>query len=364
MRKALITGIAGQDGAYLAHLLLGKGYTVYGTYRAVGLVNFWRLRELGIEHNPGLHLLEHDLTDISACVALLEKVQPDEVYNLASQSFVALSQDNPGMTAQVTAIGTMNFLESIRRVNSKIRFFQAGSSEMFGNVKTFPQTESTPFSPRNPYGAAKLYAHWMTVNYREHHGIFASTGISFNHESPLRGLEFVTRKITDGVARIALGNLNELHIGNLDNKRDWGFAPEYVDAMWRILQAEEPETFVLATNRAETVRSFVRMAFAAAGIELAFQGKAESEIGVVAKINPSLFKGSRHPKTGQTVVRVQPEFYRPAEEIPLQGCPGKAMEKLDWSPVTKLEDLCTMMVNADLRRNQPDAARQTTSSKA
>lgn len=339
MKKALLTGITGQDGAYLAELLLEKGYEVYGTFRRSSSVNFWRIEELGIQNHPNLHLVEYDLTDLGASIAMVQKVQPDEIYNLAAQSFVGVSFDQPSTTAQITGMGALNLLEAIRLVNRKIRFYQASTSEMFGKVQAIPQEESTPFYPRSPYGVAKLYAHWMTVNYRESYDIFGSSGILFNHESPLRGREFVTRKITDGVAKIKLGQLDVLELGNLDAKRDWGFAREYVEGMWRMLQADEPDTFVLATNRTETVRDFVRMAFKGAGVSLDFQGSAEEEIAVDVA-------------TGKAVVRVNPKFYRPAEVDLLIGNPAKAKAKLGWAPQTTLEQLCQMMVEADLRRNQ------------
>lgn len=339
MKKAIVTGITGQDGAYLVDLLLGKGYVVYGTYRRTSSVNFWRLEELGVQDHPNLHLMEYDLTDLGSSMAMIQKVGPDEIYNLAAQSFVGVSFDQPSTTAQITGIGALNILEAIRLVNTKIRFYQASTSEMFGKVQAIPQVETTPFYPRSPYGVAKLYAHWMTVNYRESYGIFGSSGILFNHESPLRGREFVTRKITDGVAKIKLGKLEVLELGNLDAKRDWGFAKEYVEGMWRMLQVDEPDTFVLATNRTETVRDFVRMAFKAAGIDVDFVGTAENELAV-------------DTATGKTVMRVNPRFYRPAEVELLIGDPAKARAKLGWEPVVTLEKLCQMMVEADMRRNQ------------
>lgn len=336
---AIVTGITGQDGAYLAQLLLENGYEVYGTYRRTSSVNFWRIEGLGIQNHPHLHLVEYDLTDLGAGIALVQKVQPDEIYNLAAQSFVGLSFDQPNTTAQITGIGALNLLEAIRLVNTKIRFYQASTSEMFGKVQTIPQTESTPFYPRSPYGVAKLYAHWMTINYRESYGIFASSGILFNHESPLRGREFVTRKITDSVAKIKLGQLDCMDLGNLDAKRDWGFAKEYVDGMWRMLQADEPDTFVLATNRTETVRDFVRMAFKGAGIAVDFKGSGEKETAIDVA-------------TGKTVMRINPRFYRPAEVELLIGDSTKAQSKLGWAPKTTLEQLCQMMVEADLHRNK------------
>lgn len=336
---AVITGITGQDGAYLAELLLEKGYTVYGTYRRTSSTNFWRIEELGIQNHPNLHLREYDLTDISTAIRLLQSTKATEVYNLAAQSFVGVSFDQPLTTAEITGIGAVHLLEAIRIVNPKIRFYQASTSEMFGKVQAIPQIESTPFYPRSPYGVAKLYAHWMTVNYRESYGIFASSGILFNHESPLRGREFVTRKITDSFAKIKLGQLEVLELGNLDAKRDWGYAKDYVEGMWRILQAKEPDTFVLATNRTETIRDFVTMAAKAAGFELAWSGAGENEV-------------AKDAKTGKTLVRINPKFNRPAEVDLLIGNPEKAKTILGWEPKTNLEELCEMMVEADIRRNQ------------
>jgi len=337
-KRALVTGISGQDGAYLAQLLLEKGYEVTGTFRRTSSVNFWRIEELGIQDHPNLHLVEHDLTDLSSSIRLLQKGRFHEVYNLAAQSFVGVSFEQPVTTAEITGIGAVNLLEAIRIVDPKIRFYQASTSEMFGKVQAIPQKEDTPFYPRSPYGVAKLYAHWMTVNYRESYGIFGSSGILFNHESPLRGREFVTRKITDSVAKIKLGKLEVLELGNLDAKRDWGFAKEYVEGMWRILQADQPDTYVLATNRTETVRDFVTMAFKAVDIAIEWQGSGESETGSDAR-------------TGKVLVRISPKFYRPAEVELLIGDASKAKAELGWEPKTTLEELCQMMVDADLRRN-------------
>ena len=338
MKSAVITGVTGQDGAYLTELLISKGYDVFGTFRRTSSVNFWRLDELGLTNHPKLHLVEFDLTDLSTCIRLLEKAQPQEVYNLAAQSFVGVSFEQPITTGEITGIGALNLLEAVRIFDRRIRFYQASTSEMFGKVQAIPQIESTAFYPRSPYGVAKLYAHWMTINYRESYDIFASSGILFNHESPLRGLEFVTRKITDSIAKIKLGKLDALELGNMDAKRDWGFAKEYVEGMWRMLQVEHADTFVLATNRTETVRDFVRMAAKAAGFELDFRGKGEQEIGV-------------DTQTGKTIVRVNPKFYRPAEVELLIGNAAKAKELLGWEPQTTLEQLCQMMLTADLRRN-------------
>ena len=350
--KAIITGITGQDGAYLAELLLEKGYTVYGTYRRTSSVNFWRMEDVGVITHPNLHLVEFDLTDLGCSIALIQKVQPDEIYNLAAQSFVGVSFEQPTTTAKITGIGALNLLEAIRLINPKIRFYQASTSEMFGKVQAIPQIEETPFYPRSPYGVAKLYAHWMTINYRESYGIFGSSGILFNHESPLRGREFVTRKITDSVAKIRAGKLNALELGNIDAKRDWGYAKEYVEGMWRMLQADEPDTYVLATNRTETVRDFVSMAFKGADIDVEFKGSAEGETAVIASLGEGLSSIEHKLKIGQTVMRVNPKFYRPAEVELLIGNPAKARSILGWEPTTTLEQLCQMMVEADIRRNE------------
>ncbi len=339
MKSVVITGITGQDAAYLAQLLLDKGYQVYGTYRRTSSVNFWRIEELGIQNHPHLHLVEYDLTDLSASIRLLETTGATEVYNLAAQSFVGVSFDQPLATAAITGLGPVHLLEAIRIVNPKIRFYQASTSEMFGKVQEIPQRESTPFYPRSPYGVAKLYAHWMTINYRESYDIFASSGILFNHESPLRGQEFVTRKITDTIAKITLGKKDLLELGNMDAKRDWGYAKDYVEGMYLMLQAEKPDTYVLATNRTETVRDFVTMSCQAVGITLDWQGHAEQEIGIDSA-------------TGKTLIKVNPKFYRPAEVELLIGNPEKAKQDLGWQPTTTLEQLCQMMVEADLRRNQ------------
>ena len=338
MKTAIVTGISGQDGAYLAQLLLEKGYRVFGTYRRTSSVNFWRIEELGIDQHPQLELVEYDLTDLGASINLVKRAQPSEVYNLAAQSFVGVSFEQPVTTAQITAVGALHLLEAIRIVNRGVRFYQASTSEMFGRVQTVPQTENTPFYPRSPYAVAKLYAHWMTVNYRESYGIFGASGLLFNHESPLRGREFVTRKITDGVAKIKLGKIDCLELGNLDAKRDWGYAPEYVEGMYLMLQASEPESYVLATGRTETVRNFVMMAFAASGVRLEWRGQDENETAVVGG-------------TDSVVVRINPRLYRPAEVDLLIGDAAKARKQLGWAPKTSLESLCEMMVEADLRRN-------------
>jgi GDPmannose 4,6-dehydratase len=336
-RTAIVTGITGQDGAYLAAALLTHGYRVYGTYRRTSSANFWRIEELGVDRHPELRLVEYDLLDLSSSLRLIDKARPDEIYNLAAQSFVAVSFDQPLNTALVTGLGPLNLLEAIRIVDHKIRFYQASTSEMFGKVQATPQNETTPFYPRSPYGVAKLYAHWTTVNYRDAHGIFGVSGILFNHESPLRGREFVTRKITDAVARICLGKQDVLELGNLNARRDWGYAAEYVEGMRRMLQAPQAGTYVLATGRTESVRHFVELAFRAAGIDVAWRGVGVDEIGVDAK-------------SGATRVQINPAFYRPAEVDALIGDASKAARELDWKAQTSLEALCRMMVEADLKR--------------
>lgn len=338
-KTAIVTGISGQDGAYLAENLLGLGYTVYGTYRRTSSVNFWRIEELGIAENEDLKLVEYDLTDMGSAIRLIEQSGATEVYNLAAQSFVGVSFDQPITTGQITGLGAAYLLEAIRTVDRKIKFYQASTSEMFGKVRAVPQVEDTPFYPRSPYGVAKLYAHWLTVNYRESFDIFGSSGILFNHESPLRGREFVTRKITDTVAKIHLGLADVLELGNLDAKRDWGFARDYVEGMRLILQHDVPDTFVLATNRTETVREFVNMSFKHIDVTLDWLGRDENETGVCRK-------------TGKTLVRVNSAFYRPAEVDLLIGDPAKAHRDLGWEPTTTLEELCAMMVEADVRRNK------------
>ncbi len=338
-KTAVVTGVTGQDGAYLAGLLLEKGYTVYGTYRRTSSVNFWRLEDLGLASNERLHLVEYDLTDLGASLNLLNRAQPVEVYNLAAQSFVGVSFEQPTTTAQITGLGALNLLEAIRLVNPKIRFYQASTSEMFGKVQAIPQKEDTPFYPRSPYGVAKLFAHWATVNYRESYGMFACSGILFNHESPLRGREFVTRKITNAAAAIHLGKQEVLELGNLDAKRDWGYAKEYVEGMWKMLQADAPDNYVLATGRSESVRDFVSMAFKAAGVTLQWRGAGVDEQGFDAA-------------TGKVRVKVNPRYYRPAEVDLLVGLPLKAKTELGWEARTSLEELCRLMVEADLHRNE------------
>ena len=337
MRRAIVTGITGQDGAYLAKLLLDKGYMVYGAYRHTSAPNFWRIKDLGIEAHENLQLVGYDLTDFSSIMRLIQNTAPDEIYNLAAQSFVGLSFEQPLTTAEINAMGPLHLLEAIRMVNPKIKYYQASTSEMFGKVQTIPQSEQTPFYPRSPYGVAKLMSHWMTINYRESYDIFACAGILFNHESPLRGKEFVTRKISDGVARIKHGLQTHIELGNMNAKRDWGHAKDYVEGMWMMMQHDDADTFVLSTGRTETVRDFVKMAFAAADIDVAFDGQGEDEVAYeVGK--------------GRVLVRVNPEFYRPAEVDLLIGDPSYAKAKLGWESKTDLEELCRSMVQADVMR--------------
>ena len=339
MPSSVVTGITGQDGAYLAQHLLESGHTVYGTFRRTSSVNFWRLDELGIRDHPNLTLVEFDLTDTGACTRLIERAKPECIYNLAAQSFVGVSFEQPVATTQMTAVGPLHLLEAIRNINRKIKFYQASSSELYGRVQAVPQDERTPFYPRSPYAVAKLFAHWMTVNYREAYGIFASSGILFNHESPLRGQEFVTRKITNAVARIHLGKQDWFELGNLDASRDWGYAKEYIHGMKLMMDHGEPDTFVLATGKSVSVREFTQMAFAAVGTDLAWRGAGIDEEGFCAK-------------TGKVRVKVNPVFFRPAEVERLIGNPARAKQELGWSAQTRLDELCRIMVEADVRRNQ------------
>lgn len=334
MKKALVTGVTGQDGAYLSRLLIAEGYEVYGMVRRSSSENFWRLEELGVEKQ--VRIVEGDLLDGGSLLRLVRDIHPDEVYNLAAQSFVGTSFKQPVLTTQVNALGPLHMLEAIRDTDTSIRFYQASTSEMFGKVVETPQKESTPFYPRSPYGAAKLCAHWMTVNYRESYDMFACSGILFNHESPLRGIEFVTRKITDAVARIKAGKQDKLSLGNLDAQRDWGHAEDYVRAMWLMLQQQAPEDYVVATGETHSVRSFVEAAFAAAGMSVNWQGSGVDEKGIDA--------------SGKVVVDVCPEFFRPSEVDFLLGDPSRAKSSLGWQPEHSLGSMVTDMVAADMRR--------------
>jgi GDPmannose 4,6-dehydratase len=331
--RALITGITGQDGAYLAKLLLNKGYEVYGTFRRTSQLHLERLKFLGVDDKVQFVPLE--LLEFTNIFRAIEQIQPDEIYNLGAQSFVGLSFEVPVFTADVTALGPLRLLEAARTVNNKIKFYQASSSEMFGKAQSSPQNESTPFYPRSPYAASKLFAHWMAVNYRESYNMFVCSGILFNHESPLRGLEFVTRKITNSVARIKSGLQKELRIGNLESSRDWGYAREYVEAMHLMLQQSAPNDYVVATGETHTVRQFVESAFRKVGINVAWSGQEVNEVG-------------KDETTGKTVVRVDPQFFRPAEVDYLIGDYAKAQRDLGWRPKTNFQDLVGLMVEHDL----------------
>lgn len=338
-KKALITGIRGQDGAYLAELLLKKGYEVWGADRRSGDATNWRLKELGIEKD--VKIVYMDLLELTNILRTIEKIKPDEVYNLAAQSFVGVSFEKPVLTAEIDAIGVLRILEAIRTVKPDTKFYQASTSEMFGKVQEIPQNERTPFYPRSPYGVAKLFGHWITVNYREAFNLFACSGILMNHESPLRGVEFVTRKITYSLARIKYGLQDKLVLGNLDAKRDWGYAKEYVEGMWLMLQQDEPDDYVLATGETHTVREFVEKASEIAGFDIEWEGEGVNTRGI-------------DKKTGKVIIEVSPEFYRPAEVDILVGDYSKAKKKLGWEPKTKFEKLVEIMMEADLKRVSRD----------
>ena len=347
---ALITGITGQDGAYLAQILLEKGYIVHGIKRRSSMFNTDRIDHLYQDpHIDNRNFVLHygDLTDSTNLIRIIQEVQPDEIYNLGAQSHVKVSFETPEYTANADGIGALRILDAIRLLGltKKTKFYQASTSELYGLVQEIPQSEKTPFYPRSPYAVAKLYAYWITVNYREAYGIYAVNGILFNHESPLRGETFVTRKITRGVAKIALGMQEKIYLGNLDAQRDWGHAKDYCYGMYLMLQQEKPEDFVLATGRTCSVRDFVRMAFAEVGAEIEFIGQDEQEIGIVKSTsNPELLLS-----TGTVVVAVDPEYYRPTEVELLIGNPAKAKEKLGWEPTYSLQELCSEMVASDLQ---------------
>jgi len=335
MKKALITGIRGQDGAYLADLLIKKGYKVYGADRRSGGSSLWRLRELGIDAK-----IEHiymDLLEFTNIMDVIKKIKPDEVYNLAAQSFVQVSFEQPELTSMIDGIGVLKILEAIRHFSPKTKFYQASTSEMFGKVQEVPQTEKTPFYPRSPYGVAKLYAHWITVNYRESYGLYACSGILFNHESPFRGLEFITRKITNSIARIKYGLQDKIYVGNLDSKRDWGYAKEYVEGMWLILQQKKADDYVLATNETHTIRELINYSFKHIGIDIIWKGKGLNEKGI-------------DRKSGKILVEVSEKFYRPSEVDLLLGNPAKAKKILGWQPKTKFKELVEIMIEADLKK--------------
>ena len=337
MKKALITGITGQDGSYLTELLLSKGYEIHGILRPASIFTTDRIDHLYNDpeiKDKTLFLHWGDMTDSSNLNRILDKVQPDEIYNLAAQSHVKVSFDIPEYTAQVDAVGTLRFLDAIKEQKLKTKFYQASTSELYGKVAEIPQSEKTPFYPRSPYAAAKLYAYWVTVNYREAYDLFACNGILFNHESPRRGKTFVTRKITQAAAKIKAGMLDTLYLGNLDAKRDWGYAPEYVESMWLILQQDKPDDYVVATGETHTVREFCEQAFGELGMTLKWEGKDEKEVGICSE-------------TGKKVIKVDEKYFRPTEVEILIGDPAKAKKLLGWEPKTKFKDLVKIMVRAD-----------------
>jgi GDPmannose 4,6-dehydratase len=333
-RRALITGVTGQDGAYLARLLLDKGYEVVGGSRPAASRDLWRLKAVGVERD--VKICDLELLELSSILSVIECERPTEIYNLAAQSVVSSSFRMPLLTGDADALGAVRILEAIRKGDSSIRFYQASTSEMFGDTKESPQSETSPFCPRSPYGAAKLYAHWMTVNYRNVYGMFACSGILFNHESPLRGLEFVTRKVTHGLAEIALGNRDCIELGNLDASRDWGFAGDYVEGMWRMLQTEKPGDYVLATGRSHSVRAFCEAAASAMGLDIVWQGVGIDEKAI-------------DPRTGRVIIRVNKDFYRPTEPVPLVGNAAKAKRELGWQPKMTFSELARTMGEQDLK---------------
>ncbi|CCZ56069.1 gDP-mannose 4 6-dehydratase [Clostridium sp. CAG:1219] len=335
MKNALITGITGQDGSYLAELLLEKGYKVYGIMRRKSKLEYGNIEHI----KDKVELVYADMTDLTSLINAMKISNADEVYNLAAQSFVGTSFEQPIVTAEIDAIGVTNMLEAIRIVKPDARFYQASTSEMFGKVQAIPQSETTPFYPRSPYGVAKLYGHWITKNYRESYGMYACSGILFNHESERRGKEFVTRKITDAVAKISLGKQEYLELGNMDSKRDWGHSKDYVYAMWLMLQQDEPDDYVIATNETRTVREFVERAFACVGINVKWEGKGIDEVGI-------------NSETGKVIVKVNKKFFRPAEVDLLLGDPSKAEKQLGWKRLISFDDLVKRMVNNDLELNK------------
>jgi len=340
MKSALITGITGQDGSYLAELLLEKGYEVYGTIRRKSMVDYGNAAHLKSE----IKLIYADMADGKSLMKALEKSRAEEVYNLAAQSFVGVSWDQPELTTQINGLGVLHLLEAIRNVRPEARFYQASTSELFGKVQEIPQNESTPFYPRSPYGVAKLYGHWITKNYRESYGMYAVAGILFNHESERRGLEFVTRKITDGVARIKLGMGGRLEMGNLDARRDWGHAEDYVRAIWMMLQQPEPRDYVIASNESRSVREFIEVAFDGIGIALDWEGEGLKEVG-------------RNRGSGEVLVKVNPEFFRPAEVEELLGDPSLIQRELGWQRTISFEKMVERMLQGDIQRLQAAGCR-------
>jgi GDPmannose 4,6-dehydratase len=352
MRRALITGITGQDGSYLAELLLEKGYEVHGLIRRSSTFNTDRIDHIyQDQHVPGTRLFLHygDLSVSGQMADLIYNIQPDEIYHLGAQSHVRVSFDMPEYTGDITGLGTVRLLEAIRKTGVKTRFYQASSSEMYGSAPA-PQNEETPFEPRSPYAAAKVYAYWVARNYREGYNLFASNGILFNHESPRRGETFVTRKVTRGVARIRYGFEDKLYLGNLEAKRDWGYAPDYVEGMWRILQQEEPGDFVLATGESHSVREFCQLAFQEAGIEVEWSGSGSSEEGVVKSTSfRASYQGNKVPRPGDKIIAIDPRYFRPTEVGYLLGDASKALQKLGWEPTVTFTQLVKVMVEADIQ---------------
>lgn len=340
MKRALITGITGQDGSYLSELLLEKGYEVYGLWRRKSVIDYGNVEHI----KDRIKFIYADMTDVVSLIAAMKTSQADEVYNLAAQSFVATSWEQPIATADIDAVGVTNILEAIRIVKPEARFYQASTSEMFGLVQEMPQTEKTPFYPRSPYGVAKLYGHWITKNYRESYGMYACSGILFNHESERRGKEFVTRKVTNAVARIALGLQDCLELGNMDAKRDWGHSKDYVRAMWLMLQQDEAKDYVIATNETRTVREFTELSFKRVGIEIEWKGSGENETGI-------------DRESGKTLVRINPRFYRPAEVEVLLGNPAKADSELGWTREISFRELVERMVDNDMALNKKESVK-------
>ena len=334
-KTALITGVSGQDGAYLSKLLLNKGYKVIGGERRSASGSLWRLKELNIEND--IEITDFELSEFTNIIRTIEKYKPDEIYNLAAQSFVATSFEMPIMTSDVTGLGVSRLLEAIRQINPKIKFYQASSSEMFGKVAEIPQNENTPFYPRSPYGVAKLFGHWMTINYREAYNIFACSGILFNHESPLRGHQFVTKKITIGLSKIKLGLLDHLELGNIDSKRDWGYAEDYVEAMFLMLQHNKPDNYVISTGETYSVKDFINVTCEQLNIKIGWQGKGLDEVGI-------------NKKTGKIIIKINPKYYRPTEVDLLLGNSKKAKDILNWTPKTNFKDLVSKMIKYDFSK--------------
>ena len=334
-KKALITGITGQDGSYLSRFLIDKNYKVFGAVRRTSSLNYWRLNFLNLLEEKNFELVDLDITDQISCYEVIKRILPEQIYNLAAQSFVKTSFSQPNLTAEVTGIGALNILNSIKSINPEIRFYQASSSEMFGKVVEIPQKETTPFYPRSPYAVAKLFAHWSTINYRESYDLYAVSGILFNHESPLRGIEFVTRKISNFTAMYSKGLVDKLEIGNMDSKRDWGYAKEYVEGMYLMLNQEKPDDYVLATGETHSVRKFIEICFEKIGKKIEWCGEGIEEFGIDVS-------------NGKKIIEINPQYFRPAEVDLLVGDPSKALNKLNWKSTTNIEELAEIMVSSDL----------------